>query len=106
MHGMIPKTVEMLQRPSDPNRRSASPHLKRDKTRYEKEVEEMKMRSLPDHKRGDSERMTSNGDKASQGGLSASYPTSNRLSDYSDMHRSSSSLGDYNFVYYFTVSTL
>lgn len=67
---MIPKTVEMLQRPGDSDRRSASPHhTKRDKTHYQKEIEEMKNQA--ERKRMDGER-----------DLPEAYANKNRMSDY------------------------
>lgn len=87
---MIPKTVEMLQRPSESSRRSASPHVRRDnKTRYEKDVEEMKIRSLSERKR-DGERGVSSETENSQGAMAVPYSSNNRVPDYYGIPRSSS----------------
>ena len=84
MQGMIPKTVEMLQRPPETNRRSASPHMKRDsKTRYEKDYEEINYRSLSERKR-DGERISSESENSS---LPGSFPGSKRMTDYYNIPR-------------------
>lgn len=106
MAGMIPKTVENLSRHSDSNHRnmSPSPHSKRlgsggdGKTRYEKELEEMRLRTTSERTRTDSERTLTDNESSNHG-----YPTGSNSSrmEYYGIPKSAS-IGEYCLILVWT----